>query len=243
MPQELLRDVCRPGDAMGRSRRHWSVLPLSIAAHVLIFGAVLIIPLIAEIERPTPAPPSMNIRWVGPAVAPRVPAPRPPQSSSASSTAAPTTAPSSIVEAPDPVPPGSNAGEDVPGAVPTDAGVPFGIPGGGGEGVVWLPPPPPPAPPVQPHRVGNGVREPRKLVDVAPVYPAPARDARIQGIVMLEAVIDVDGRVDRIRVLRSVPMLDAAAIDAVKRWRYTPTLLNNVPVPVLMTITVSFTLR
>jgi protein TonB len=61
--------------------------------------------------------------------------------------------------------------------------------------------------------------------------------------VILEAVINERGVVERLRVLKSVPLLDAAAMDAVSRWRYTPTLLNGTPVAVLMTITINFTLK
>jgi protein TonB len=65
----------------------------------------------------------------------------------------------------------------------------------------------------------------------------------VQGVVILEAVIDEHGEVGRIKVLKSMPLLDQAAITAVQQWRYTPTLLNGVPVSVLMTITVNFTLQ
>jgi protein TonB len=92
-------------------------------------------------------------------------------------------------------------------------------------------------------RVGGAIREPRKLRHVNPVYPDIARSARIQGIVILEATIDPQGRVNEVRVLRSVPLLDQAAIDAVRQWEYTPTVLNGVPVPVIMTVTVNFSLR
>ena len=64
-----------------------------------------------------------------------------------------------------------------------------------------------------------------------------------QGVVILEATIGADGKVKDVRVLRSIPLLDQAAIDAVRQWEYTPTLLNNVPVPVIMTVTVQFTLN
>jgi protein TonB len=67
--------------------------------------------------------------------------------------------------------------------------------------------------------------------------------ARVEGKVVLEALIDEQGRVDGVRVLTSVPLLDAAAVNAVRAWRYTPTLLNGVPVSVLMTVSVSFTLQ
>jgi protein TonB len=80
-------------------------------------------------------------------------------------------------------------------------------------------------------------------VDAAPIYPEIARRSKVQGAVILEAVIDESGAVNRVKVLRSSPLLDAAAIDAVSRWRYTPTLLNGTPVAVLMTITINFTLN
>jgi protein TonB len=67
--------------------------------------------------------------------------------------------------------------------------------------------------------------------------------AHIEGRVVLEALIDEQGRVDQVKVLRSVALLDAAAMDAVRSWRYTPTTLNGVPVAVLMTVTVTFTLQ
>ena len=75
-----------------------------------------------------------------------------------------------------------------------------------------------------------------------PVYPEVARAAKIEGIVILEATIDERGVVTDARVLRSVPLLDAAALTALKQWRYTPTLLNGVPVRVLMTVTFRFSL-
>jgi periplasmic protein TonB len=108
-----------------------------------------------------------------------------------------------------------------------------------------VPPPAPPAPPptVAPLRVGGAVREPKRITDVRPVYPAIAQAAKVEGLVILEAVINERGVVERVKVLRSVPLLDAAAVDAVQKWRYTPTLLNGTPVSVLMTITLRFTLH
>jgi protein TonB len=107
------------------------------------------------------------------------------------------------------------------------------------------PPPPPPPTPPQPTlvRAGGQVREPKKIVDVAPIYPDIARNNRVEGLVILEAVINEAGAVERIKILRSHALLDSAAIEAVKRWRYTPTLLNGTPVSVLMTITVNFKLN
>jgi protein TonB len=95
---------------------------------------------------------------------------------------------------------------------------------------------------LQPVRVGGGVRAPTQIRKVQPVYPPIALSARVQGIVILEATIGVDGRVADAKILRSVPLLDQAAIDAVRQWEYTPTLLNGTAVPVIMTVTQTFNL-
>jgi protein TonB len=94
-----------------------------------------------------------------------------------------------------------------------------------------------------PVRIGGDIKEPTKIRDVRPVYPAEAKEARVQGIVIIEATIDETGAVGDTNVLRSVPMLDEAALDAVRQWVFTPTVLNGVPVSVIMTVTVKFTLN
>ncbi|HUL71659.1 MAG TPA: TonB family protein [Vicinamibacterales bacterium] len=95
-----------------------------------------------------------------------------------------------------------------------------------------------------PVRVGGGIKEPTKIHDVRPVYPADAQAAHTQGIVILETVIGPQGNVTDARVMRSVSAsLDQAAVDAVRQWVFTPTLVNGVPVPVIMTVTVNFLLR
>ncbi len=96
--------------------------------------------------------------------------------------------------------------------------------------------------PNQPVRVGGAVKAPVQTAKVNPVYPAEALAARVSGVVILEAVIGVDGRVTDAKVLRSIPLLDQAAVNAVRQWQYTPTMLNNVPVPIIMTVTVTFSL-
>jgi periplasmic protein TonB len=105
-------------------------------------------------------------------------------------------------------------------------------------GIDAAPPPPP-----QVVRVGGVIHEPKKVKDVAPVYPKIAMTARVQGVVILECVVSPHGRVENVKVLRSIPSLDDAAVDAVKQWVYTPTLLGGVPVGVVMTVTVNFVLR
>jgi len=102
---------------------------------------------------------------------------------------------------------------------------------------------PPRAQDQAPLRVGGSVRPPKKLKDVRPVYPESARLAGMQGISIVEAVIDANGLVSEAKVIRSLDEpLDSAAVDAVRQWEFTPTLLNGVPVPVIMTVTVNFTL-
>jgi TonB family protein len=115
-----------------------------------------------------------------------------------------------------------------------------GVAGGVLGELLSAPPPPPPA--GGPVRVGGAIRTPVKTKDVRPAYPAEAQSARVQGVVILETVIGPDGKVQSARVLRSIPLLDQAAIDAVRQWEFTPTVLNGVAVPVLMTVTVQFTL-
>ena len=92
-------------------------------------------------------------------------------------------------------------------------------------------------------RVGGKIRPPTKIKDVKPVYPEAARSGRVQGMVIVEATIGANGKVIDTKVLRSVAMLDQAALDAVRQWEFTPTLLNGSPVPVVMTVTVNFKLQ
>jgi TonB family protein len=92
-------------------------------------------------------------------------------------------------------------------------------------------------------RVGGNIKAPTKVRDVRPIYPELAQQARVQGVVIIEAVIGPDGSVQDAKVLRSIPLLDEAALDAVRQWRFTPTLMNGVPIPVIMTVTVNFTVQ
>jgi TonB family protein len=81
------------------------------------------------------------------------------------------------------------------------------------------------------------------VVYIQPVYPSLALAARKEGTVILQAIIDENGGVREVKVLRSIPLLDAAAVHAVSQWKFTPTTLNGTTVPVVMTVTVSFTLQ
>jgi TonB family protein len=89
-------------------------------------------------------------------------------------------------------------------------------------------------------KVGGRIKPPTKIKDVQPLYPEIAKSAHISGAVVIEATIGADGKVIDTKVVRSIPLLDQAAVDAVRQWEYTPTLLNDAPVPVLMTVTINF---
>jgi TonB family protein len=91
-------------------------------------------------------------------------------------------------------------------------------------------------------RVGGRIPSPRKVKDFRPTYPDIARAARAQGIVIVDATIGLDGKVVDAKVVRSIPLLDASALDAVKRWEFEPTLLNGKPVSVIVTVAVQFSL-
>lgn len=94
-----------------------------------------------------------------------------------------------------------------------------------------------------PIRVSGNMAPPTKLVSVNPTYPQEAKDAKVTGVVIVDATIDADGSVSKVDVVRSIPLLDEAAVDAVRQWKFSPTLLNGEPVPVIVTITVNFTLQ
>lgn len=90
-------------------------------------------------------------------------------------------------------------------------------------------------------RVGGKIKAPTKIKDVTPIYPDAAQSARVAGPVTVEATIGPDGKVLDARVVRSIPLLDQAALDAVRQWEYTPALLNGAPVPVIITVRINFT--
>ncbi|MEQ1760788.1 MAG: energy transducer TonB, partial [Vicinamibacterales bacterium] len=89
-------------------------------------------------------------------------------------------------------------------------------------------------------RIGGQIEAPRLTYRVEPVYPRLAAMAHVQGTVILEATVNKDGHVRDLKVLRSIPLLDKAAVDAVMQWRYSPVMLNGTPVPFILTVVVSF---
>lgn len=132
---------------------------------------------------------------------------------------------------PPPPPPPSFPVGDSPGRDATAAGR------GGGDR------PDDPGYPPDAVRVGGGLSPPRRVVYVRPVYPDAAREAKAQGDVVVDVLVGTDGRVVMARVLRSIPIFDQAAVDAVRQWEFVPTVLNGRLVPVITTVTVDFLLR
>ena len=225
-------------------RSHFSgTVPISIGLHLAALLLFLIIPLTANMILPDPATHLPDYMRVAPMPPPppvarvRPPTAAPAPDATTNPALAPTTAPPAITPEP-----------ELPG-VP-ELGAVSGVGGSGaallGELISERPPvvpPPQPPRPAAPVRVADLPVTPRKIVDARPIYPEIARTARVEGTVILEAVLDTGGRVTQLRVLRSVPMLDQAALDAVRQWRYTPSLYGGHPVSVLMTITMRFQLQ
>ena len=92
-------------------------------------------------------------------------------------------------------------------------------------------------------RPGGNIQPPRRIVNVAPVYPAIAQSARVEGTVEIEALIGEDGKVRNVKLLSGRPLLTEAALTAVRQWVFSPTRLNGEPVAVIMTVTVVFSLN
>jgi protein TonB len=105
------------------------------------------------------------------------------------------------------------------------------------------PPPPPPAEIKEPVRQGGNVQASRLIRRINPAYPELAKRARVSGMVILEVVVDELGNVEEIEIIRGHPLLNQAAVEAVRQWKYSPTLLNGEPVSVIATVTVNFVLR
>jgi protein TonB len=232
MPRDLFGNVTGPSISLGN--RKWYTVPVSLLSHFAIVLAIIVVPLLAPAWMPMPWQGRIGAAYIDlvPPTPPLPPQPKPIEIIERPvSSGAPVEAPSGFSpEKPQPV-----AGWEESVATGTILGA---------VDSVIAAPPPVQAPPTEAIRVGTyGVRQPQKLNEVNPVYPPIAMQAHIQGIVIIEATISPNGDVVNARVLRSVPLLDQAAIEAVQQWRYTPTMLNGVPVPVIMTVTVNFTLK
>jgi len=144
--------------------------------------------------------------------------------------------------------------EETPVTSGVIGGIPGGMPGSGGllGGIIGglpaaAPPPPPkaappPPKPTGPMKIGGNVVAANLINPVKPVYPPLAKMARQQGTVKFEAMISKEGTIEDLKLISGPPLLVQAAMDAVKQWRYKPTVLNGEPVEVQTTIDVNFSL-
>jgi protein TonB len=230
-----------------------ATLPIAYIFEVLLIGVMVLVPLIY-----TEALPKAQLMTFLAAPPPPPPPPPPPAAtppprivhrvSVEDIMRAPTVIPKTIARIKDEPEPPPNAGVGVVGGVP--GGVPGGTMGGVLGGVIGgvlsaaTPPPPPPPKPQTPRRirVGGQVESARLIFQPKPEYPPLAKMARIQGVVRLDAIISKDGTIQDLKVLAGHPLLVKAALEAVQRWRYQPTLLNGDAVEVSTEIDVNFTL-
>jgi len=232
MPRDLFGDVTRPSISIGN--RKWYTVPVSLLSHSLIIAMFVVLPILAAPYMPgvmTDAIPDY-ITIIEPPTPPPIKPKQPDLAPPPNPNLAPTVAPTGITDEPERIP--DLPVVDTPGLI------------GAGNIENVLPPPPVvvPPPPVKqpPIRVGHMVKTPVKTKNVHPVYPRMALEAQIEGVVIIEATINETGQVINLKPLRSVPLLEQAALDAVRQWEFTPSMLNGVPVPVIMTVTVTFTL-
>jgi protein TonB len=227
---------------------------ISIVAHVSVIAAIITASILLT-SNVMPEVPVMMAFVAAPPAPPPPPPPPPPVRKAAptpvkpepvnrvSASAAPIVAPASITA--ESFIPGEDDEEGVLGGV--EGGISGGVPGGVIGGLVMppAPPPPPPAPvaaPRAPVRIGGQLTAPALLHRVNPEYPEVAVLAKVTGMVILEATVAANGSVESVRVLRSVPLLDRAAIAAVKQWRYSPLVLNGVASPFVLTVTLNFSM-
>ena len=244
-PRFELDSLVVSGPPEHRASRALGPGSFSLAVHAIVVAAIIVLPLVGDdvlpaasdavraffvppvevaLPPPPPPPPPAGARALKPAPA----APRP-------TAAAKFVAP---IEVPELVQPEESLDLGVEGGVP--GGVEGGVPGGVLGGIVGgLPAAPPPAA-VAPVRVGGIIRTPKLLNLVKPEYPPLAVQARTTAIVVVEAVVGADGRVQTAKVLRGQPMFDQAALEAVKQWRYQPLLLNGVPMPFVVNVSLVF---
>jgi protein TonB len=239
-----------PAERRSLAGSRGATLGVSMAIHALLLIAVIVVPLLVFEDAlpategavraffaappelasapPPPPPPAPAAR----AQAPRTLATPPP--AEAARLVAPVEVPEQIVE---------EEGVDlgVEGGVP--GGVEGGVPGGVVGGVVGgLPQAPPPEARAAVVRIGGNIRAPKLMNEVRPIYPPLAVLSRVQGFVVIEAHVGVDGLVRSARVVRGQLLLDDAALAAVNQRRYQPLLLNGVPTEFILNVTIAFQL-
>ncbi len=224
-------------------------LLLSTVAQGTVIATVALLPLLYVTDRLPEVPTMMAFVATLPAPPPPPPPPVAIKAKSAQPKAAaaatenqfiaPLEEPARISQLPD----DEGSWEGLPGGI--ESGLAEGVVGGIVGGLPEPPPPPPPAPVHKaPVRIGGQIRPPQLLKRLEPEYPPLAVAAQVQGVVILEATVNEEGTVTDVRILRSVhPLLDREADRVVRQWRYSPVVLNDIPVPFILTVTLSFALE
>jgi protein TonB len=223
----------------------------SLALHALLLAVVLLVPLLSS-EIPPAADRAVRAFFAAPAELAPPPPPPPPPPAAASAARAPR-APSvtrppdpgrfvAPVEIPDRVEPEAALDFGVEGGVPggVEGGVPGGVIGGIVGGLPRDAPAPPPAPVV---RIGGKIVTPKRVYGVPPAYPELAVLSNVTGTVVVDAHVDVSGRVKAARFVSGNPLFEQAALDAVRQWRYQPLLLNGIPCEFMLIVTMNFSLN
>jgi protein TonB len=248
----LFEDSLLDSSVAQRKRRTWATL-LSLVLQLFLIGLVLLLPLWF-----TDVLPKQQLLTL-------LEAPRPPPPAASTPSATRVVKVTSNIangrlRTPSRIPPKVQMikEDDAPPPVATTGGVVGGVPGGipGGQlgGVIGgiissssslaaVPTLSKPVPTVQRVHISQGVTKGLLIYRVEPTYPPLAQQARIQGVVVLTAIIGKDGNIQNLQVVGGHPMLAPAAIEAVKHWRYKPFLLNGQPVEVETTVTVTFHVR
>ena len=230
-----------------RAKRTWLTVTLSLMAHTAMLVTLVSVSVLS-VSSDLPKPNEM-LAFVAPAPLPAPPAPAPAaraparQASPAKAAAPETPAPQTPVEAPQTIE------TKAVSAMPPDTllrgigGMPDGVIGGvsGGTGTsAVLTPPPPPPPPKEPVHIGGNIKAPALLSQTQPEYPGIALRSHMAGRVVVEATVAPTGSVEAVRVVESGGLFDQAALDAVRKWRYAPLLLNGTAMPFVLTVTVTF---
>jgi len=233
--------------------KHASATVVSVATHVAVLGSVAWVVMFSATDVLPRVPSMMAFVAAAPAPAPPPPPPPPPAAKAPKATQAPKPAPTAgpTFAAPSEIPVGiqPETGIDLIGeggvVGGVEGGIPGGVPGGVPGGIIddAPPPPPPPPPPAKPRRIGGEIQAPALVHRVEPEYPGAAVAGKISGTVILEATVDEAGMVTDVNVLRPILLLDRAAVAAVRQWRYQPLVLNGKPVPFILVVTLTFTLR
>jgi periplasmic protein TonB len=242
-PEPTFHDWTAMWPSRGGSRRVTATV--SVAVHAVLLAGILLLPLLGNDILPD-TDRTLRAFFAAPEQLAPPPPPPPPAAGPRPRVTPPAVRPAvdpnrfvAPIEVPDQVAPEQGIDLGVEGGVP--GGVEGGVPGGVVGGIVGGLPAEAPSP-AAPVRIGGALTAPKLVHHVKPDYPELARRARLGGLVILDATVDPQGRVTSIRVLRGQPLLDESAVEAVRQWRYQPLLLNGVPSPFILTVTVSFNL-